>query len=82
MKKLFGLLAVFFLSSLSVLSADMRFVQVDGALYNSASSERFEALIQKINSEKDVDFVVFTGNNISKPCEYELKRTMIIFVLR
>ena len=73
MKKLISLLTLFLLGTTTVFCADMRFVQVDGALYNSASSERFEALIQKINSEKDVDFVVFTGNNISKPCEYELK---------
>ncbi len=73
MKKFLGLLIVFLVSTLSAISADMRFIQVDGALYNTATSDRFETLINKINNEKDVEFIVFTGNNISKPDKNELK---------
>lgn len=73
MKKIFGLLTAFLLTSLSAFSADMRFIQVDGALYNKANEQSFNSLIEKINKEKDVEFIVFTGNNISKPNQEELK---------
>lgn len=73
MKKILFSLAIFFLTSLSTFSADMRFIQVDGMLYNSASNEKFANLIEKINNEKDVEFIVFTGNNISKPNSAELE---------
>lgn len=48
-------------------AADMRFIQVDGVLFDSQSSEKFEQLIDKINKEKNVSFVVFSGDNIAKP---------------
>ena len=67
MKKFLSLLIVFILSSLSAFSADMRFIQVDSLLYKSETKVEFEKLIEKINNEKDIEFVVFTGNNISKP---------------
>lgn len=67
MKKFFSFLIVFLFSTLSVFSADMRFIQVDGLLYKSESKAQFEKLIENINNEKDVEFIVFTGNNISKP---------------
>ena len=73
MKKIFCFLAVFSMSFLAGHCADFRFVQVDGALYNSSEPKKFENLVQKINAEKDVEFVVFTGNNIHKPSTAELK---------
>lgn len=73
MKKIFGLLVLFMLTTLTAYSKDMRFIQVDGALYNSKEPSKFEALIEKINAEKNVEFVVFTGNNIHKPSIIELK---------
>ena len=73
MKKLLCLLIISFFSSLSAISADMRFIQVESLLYKSESKQNFEKLIEKINSEKDVDFVVFSGNNIAKPDENLLK---------
>jgi Icc protein len=73
MKKIFGLVIVFFITCISAISADMRFIQVDGALFNSNTPEHFDKLINKINNEKEVKFIVFTGNNISKPNQEELK---------
>ena len=67
MKKIFGLLVVFLLTLSTVFSADMRFIQVDGVFYNPEKKQEFEVLIEKINNEKNVEFIVFTGNNISKP---------------
>ena len=73
MRKLFSLLIIFLATTITAYSKDMRFVQVDGALYNSKESAKFEVLVDKINNEKDVEFVVFTGNNIYKPSALELK---------
>lgn len=67
MKKIFALLVGFLLTFSTAFSADMRFIQVDGLFYNPQKSNEFETLIEKINNEKDVEFIVFTGNNISKP---------------
>ena len=78
MKKILGLLTILLLTTISVYSADMRFVQVDGAMYNSASREKFESLVEKINKEKDVEFVVFTGNNISRPRANELEQFLLV----
>lgn len=73
MKKIFSLLIIFFISAISAHSKDFRFVQVDSAEFNSKAPAKFETLVNKINSEKDVEFVVFTGNNIYKPSSIELK---------
>ena len=73
MKKFLGLILITFLTTLSVYSADMRFIQVDSALFNSKNIKSFENLINKINSEKNVKFVIFTGNNINSPNKNELK---------
>ncbi len=73
MKKFLFFIILFFATSISVFSADMRFIQVDGAMYNQANINNFQALVEKINKEKNVEFVVFTGNNISKPSQDELK---------
>lgn len=67
MRKFLSLLTILLLSITSSIAADMRFIQVDGALYDKKSSSKFNDLINKINKEKDVKFVVFTGNNIAKP---------------
>ena len=66
MKKFLGLLTFFLLTISSVFSADMRFIQVDGVLLNYKDTKPFEILVEKINNEKNVEFVVFTGNNLKK----------------
>ena len=77
MKKIFFAIMGLFLSvNLTVLSADMRFIQVDEVLFdknNQNSIQRFETLVDEINKQKKVDFVVFSGNNIAKPNEENLK---------
>ena len=53
----------------------MRFVQVDNLLYsysNKNSQIQFENIINDINKQKNVDFIIFTGNNIEKPSIYNL----------
>lgn len=73
MKKLLGLFFIFLLSSLNSFANDMRFVQVSDVRYNSSSdNEIFAKTIQDINKQKDVKFVVFTGDNINKPDKQDL----------
>lgn len=67
MKKFLSFIVIFLCTVLYSYSADMRFIQVDGLLFNSDKIDEFQDLISKINAEKNVEFVVFTGNNISKP---------------
>lgn len=67
MRKFLLLITILLLSINSSIAKDMRFIQVDGALYDKKNSPKFNNLIDKINKEKDVKFVIFTGNNISKP---------------
>ena len=52
MNKILGLLTIFLFTTISVFSADMRFIQVDGVLLNSNNTKSFEDLIDKINKEK------------------------------
>lgn len=66
MNKFLGTCLVFLISVSAAFSADMRFIQVDDLLY-SPDNTKFEKMINNINKQKDVEFIVFTGNNISKP---------------
>lgn len=58
-----------FLFFMSVAQAkDMRFVQVSDARFSGASDNTvFKKAVEDINKQKDVEFVVFTGDNIAKP---------------
>ena len=79
MKKFITLVSILLLSISTVLADDMRFVQVTDTLFsksNPASVEMLKNLVKKINSTKDVDFVVFTGNNIAKPTQQNLDENM------
>lgn len=73
MKKFLSFLCVFFATIISAYSSDMRFIQVDGVYYNTFSASDFMQMIDKINQEKNIDFIVFTGNNISSPNKTELE---------
>lgn len=69
MKKFLGLFICFLFTTIIAFSADMRFVQVDSALFNaeeSVSVKKLENLIADINRQKNVEFVIFSGDNIAK----------------
>ena len=70
MKKLTILFLAFLISATSyVLADDMRFVQVDNLLYsskNESSKIMFSKMIDDINKQKNIEFIVFSGNNIAK----------------
>lgn len=76
MKNFIIILFTFLLTISQIQAKDMRFIQVDGVKYspvNEKVSGEFDNLIKKINGEKDVEFVIFTGNNILKSDEAYLK---------
>lgn len=76
MKKFLCLCCLFLVSSFKVFGADIKFVQIDSLKYSPAQeeiSDSFAKMITEINNLKDVDFVIFTGNNIAKSDEKLLK---------
>ena len=76
MKKLFSLLIFLHLCVSAVFADEIRFIQVDGLKYNpksEASVKAFDSMIESINKQKNVDFVIFSGDNIAKPDKEYLK---------
>lgn len=73
--KFLGVLLTFFALTVSVFADDLRFVQVDGLSFNSTpqSEQRLDKIITEVNRQKNVSFVVFSGNNISKPNRSDLE---------
>ncbi len=68
MKKFFTLFATFLLFSTAVFAKDMRFVQISDIRYDADGKNNIlRKMIDDINKQKDVEFVVFTGDNINRP---------------
>ena len=68
MKKIFSFLLVYIIVSTAVFAKDLRFVQITDVRYSKAgNSNTLKQVIKEVNKQKDVDFVVFTGDNIQKP---------------
>lgn len=75
MKRIIPVL-LFLLLCIPAQAKNMRFVQVTDTLYNTEdekSADIMRGIVTDINKLKDVEFVVFTGNNIAKPSEENLK---------
>ena len=78
MKRFFINLFIFLtliLSENGTFAKDIKFIQVADAHYalnNDYSKEVLEKAVEKINKEKDVAFVIFTGDNINRPREEDL----------
>ncbi len=67
MKKFLCILIMLLISSISANAVELKFVQVDSARYFPNSEEnaaKFKSLIKEINKQKNISFVVFTGDNI------------------
>ena len=76
MKKFLVFLLMYLSTTALGYCADLRFVQVDGAMFNvndNNSVSKFEKIIMDINKQKDVEFVVFSGNNISRASKENLE---------
>ncbi len=64
-KKIILLSIIFFNIVLTVSAKDLRFVQVAEVMYTTENSAPLTNCINDINTLKNIDFVVFTGDNIA-----------------
>lgn len=68
MKKLLGLFLTYILFVSNVMAQDLRFVQITDVRYSKQNnSETLKDIIKDVNKQSDIDFVVFTGDNLEKP---------------
>lgn len=70
--KVFTLLVLIVITSGISYSKDMKFAQVTD-LYYKGNSATLLSIIKDINKNSDIDFVIFTGNNIGKTNQDNLK---------
>lgn len=76
MKKLLLTVFLFLITILQSEASNIKFVQIDSLKYSPYSQEKidtFDSAINEINKQKDISFVIFTGNNIAKSDKKYLK---------
>ena len=67
MKNIFKfLISILFLLALSAYSKEVRIIHITDVELDSKNAYKLQETIKEINSFKDIDFVLFGGNNISK----------------
>lgn len=74
MKKFLSVLFItlFFVSN--VFARDLRFVQITDVRYSKTNNaDILNKIIKDVNKQKNVDFVVFTGDNLNKPSQENLE---------
>lgn len=68
MKNVFKILILIStLFNLSAFSKEVKFIQITDINLNTKNAYKLQETISEINTYKDIDFVVFGGNNIAKP---------------
>ena len=73
MRKILILFFVYCLLILNSYAKDLRFAQITDVKYSKSSDNlNLKNAISDINNQKEIKFVVFTGDNISKPDKEEL----------
>lgn len=74
MKKFLSFVLTSLIFTSAVFAKDLRFVQVSDVRYSHTDKNHALAnMIKDINKQKNVQFVVFTGDNIDKPSPYDLE---------
>lgn len=74
MKKFLSLVFTSLIFVSAVQAKDLRFVQVSDVRYSQADENHaFANMVKDINRQKNVEFVVFTGDNINKPSLQDLE---------
>jgi len=73
MKKLICFILFFICFMLNAKAHDIRFVQVSDVRYSKSDNQTLQKTVSDINKINDVDFVVFTGDNIHRANVDELK---------
>lgn len=72
MKKLLLILSIFVFTVSPVFAKNIKFAQVTD-MYYKGKSQVLTNIITDINKTSDIDFVVFTGNNIGRPNQRNLR---------
>ena len=73
MKNLFKILCIFTMFlTLNVSAQEVRFIHITDTELSKTNAYKLQKTIKEINSFDDIDFVVFGGNNISKPTQENL----------
>lgn len=73
--RLFLILILFFSVNICTYASVVRFAQVTDAHYAEGNSYRYDVLksvVEDLNNQSDLSFVVFTGDNIDNPKEKDL----------
>ncbi len=74
MKKLFGIILGCILLSTAAFAKDIRFAQVTDVRYSlNGNNDAFSKVIEDINRQGGIEFVVFTGDNINRADKENLK---------
>lgn len=73
MRKFFALLIFVLFIVSGVYASDMRFIQFSDIKYTDANKQVLLDAINEINKEKNVEFVVFTGDNLKRPNKSDLE---------
>lgn len=67
MKLIFKIYLIFlFFIGISAYSSEVRFIQITDIGLNKNNAYKLQETIKEINSYKDIDFVIFGGNNLQK----------------
>ncbi len=64
--KICVIFAFFNLLNLSVFASEVKFIQITDIGLNKQNAYKLQETIKELNSYKDVDFIIFGGNNIQK----------------
>ena len=74
MKKILTFLFFMVILAGTVCAKDFRFAQISDVKFSKAEeNQQLQKIINDINKDKDIEFVVFTGDNIAKPSADNLK---------
>lgn len=75
MKKIFLSILTFLFIFLQAHADDMRFIQISDLKYsqNATKKNMLNKMILDINKQKNIEFVVFTGDNIERPNPVDLE---------
>lgn len=76
MKKFLLLICLILITCTSVHSEQLKFIQVTDAHFDSSneySIKVLKSMVNDINNQNNISFVVFTGDNINRALEYDLK---------
>lgn len=67
MKRIFFILFTLWVSSMPVMAENVRFIQVTDVHTTPKNIEHVKDFVKNVNNVENIDFVIFTGDNIDRP---------------